>query len=202
MNSHKGNENGNSGENCTLHLPEDFGEWMQLADFYAKRHDQRRNFEWKITLGFWAAIFGSSYKHFSLHNFAFEYWPLALLFFTAFWLYGTWFANHQDKKKWVFAIRSATCTTSDGSREKDGRNPFTTKESCWSLDAIGEFLLDWARLFQILATASIMWIAWGTPSCKWGDVVLATVVVAIPFVIGLVVGYVQGRKAGKATEDK
>lgn len=38
---------------------DEFEAWMKLAEFERKKFDTRREYEWKVSLGLWAAILGS-----------------------------------------------------------------------------------------------------------------------------------------------
>ena len=192
MTANRNNDDGGVIGRDTLQLAGDFDRWIQLAQFYAKRHDERRNYEWKIILGFWAAIFGTVYKGFDFPEMPYSYWPVVFAFFVVFWLYGTWFANREDKKRHEFAIRSATCTQDSEFRDSDGRNPFTDREYRGNVRVIREFLRDWARVFQLVATGGLMWLAWGTPTRD--SVILAVLVAAISFPVGYEVGFCQASR--------
>src|SRR3990172_3969136 len=73
---------------------------MRLAEFAATRHDGRREYEWKVTLGLWGAIIAAiaTFRGESLPS-----WlgPLTLLIFSFVWLRGVWVANEKDKALFI-----------------------------------------------------------------------------------------------------
>ena len=176
---------------CDNHDPSlagDFDKWMKLAEFYSKRHDERRSYEWKITLGFWAVIFATLFKEIvNTPRIPFVYWPIALAFFTVFWTYFTWFRNKEDILRQQYAERMAT-TTNDRGDFAGEINPFTVRKRPWDPRLIREFMLNWARLFQIGTTAGIMWMAWGKPAWPWGDFRIVDATTVVVLFIGIAVG--------------
>lgn len=71
---------------------------MKQAEFSAGRHDARRQYEWKVSLGLWAAILGSIGV---LKGRTIPWWICALVavFYAGFWLRGIWVANENDKRR-------------------------------------------------------------------------------------------------------
>jgi hypothetical protein len=90
---------------------------VKLAEYWAKRLDARRQFEWKITLAWWTLIIlGVHHIHSeSFRNLAHcEYVAYSIaaasaleVFFVRFWLYPLWRANARDKEKSLVAARGA-----------------------------------------------------------------------------------------------
>jgi hypothetical protein len=141
---------------------EKFDACMKQADYFAARFDGRREFEWKITLGFWAAILASiQFLKGNAQLQSWQSWQILLvgvtlaLCFSFFWLKGIWAANESDKRQ-SFHFRdeaekvlldlSHTIAPTPG-RIKDG-------ERHWF-----GFLSDWSIRFQAGATLILVILA-------------------------------------------
>ena len=67
---------------------------LDLAKYHASRHDQRRSYEWKVSLGFWGLIVAGIAGNLSLPPGT--GWG-ALALYAALWLRSVWLANDHDK---------------------------------------------------------------------------------------------------------
>ena len=79
---------------------------MKQAEFFAKRFDQRREYQWKINIGFWGAL---------LAGIATAKVKLPILFaigalvaYCFMWLRGLWVASERDKRASFHFSNSAT----------------------------------------------------------------------------------------------
>ena len=75
--------------------------YMKLADFYISRFDNRREYEWKVTLGLWGAILGSIVvfgdKLKNIPILILSIIAVLVLFGHFLWLHFNWRANRIDK---------------------------------------------------------------------------------------------------------
>lgn len=91
-----------------------FDECMRLADFWAGRHDQRREFEWKISLGLWAAILAGIISADKLAAVSpalrIAVSGAVFLAYCGLWLYPLWRRSEFDKGQVFHFVRVATTT--------------------------------------------------------------------------------------------
>ncbi len=131
-----------------------FEQLSKLAELAASRHDARRDYEWKITLGFWAVMLTSMHKDWSFPSgIEWGWFVFAGVWFTLFWVYGVWVANCSDKDRYDFYFKKAAETAlgapeSDFISEKKGDMPKRVRYSF--LDG------GWAQVFQLGATIAIL----------------------------------------------
>lgn len=93
--------NANDGPASQLREDQKIDVILRIADFYIARHDGRREFEWKVTLGMWGALLGSI---FVLRDAELEV-PFTLTLILAlvillahhYWLSSVWRAHRFDK---------------------------------------------------------------------------------------------------------
>lgn len=127
-------------------------ECVELLKWATERFDKRRSYEWKITLGFWAAIMAIAYKGVFVPLSA---WAVALAFFSAFWVRGVRVANENDKLLIDYyrellrngTYRQITVPAEPPKIERSQRK--------WWSSAF-----DWNGCFQMGATAGIMVLAY------------------------------------------
>lgn len=71
--------------------------FMAQASYFASRFDERRDYEWKFSIGFWTLLAAAC--GFLMGKAVVPWWcgfiPIVL---HAIWLRGIWTANHADKK--------------------------------------------------------------------------------------------------------
>jgi len=118
---------------------------MRIADFYIARHDGRREFEWKVTLGIWGALLGSI---FVLRDAEVEVplvflliLALAILLAHGYWLYSVWRAHRFDKDTAFELVRGVA--RDQGVEPK----PFVRKDILWMPPSMA---------FQLLVTVIIL----------------------------------------------
>jgi len=134
-----------------------FDALMKLADFFSGRHDARREFEWKVTLGLWAVILGAISYHEKLH------WPRVLclpiiplasvmtfIIYYRFWLRPLWTKNVLDRDQAFDALEQAKKVLINAGHEPVFRSRSSIDVS-WCL-----FLKDWSMFFQAIATALLL----------------------------------------------
>lgn len=82
---------------------EKFDAFMRIAEFSVKNFYERRQYEWKITIAFWALMVGMISLVINdqapvLNREVLVFLsPVIVMFFTFSWLRGVWVANANDK---------------------------------------------------------------------------------------------------------
>lgn len=73
---------------------------IELAKLSASRHDERRNYEWKVSFAFWALLIGAVVKNQQLGFKVVPIWLCILIgiLYAFGWLRGVWVANENDKR--------------------------------------------------------------------------------------------------------
>lgn len=136
---------------------EKFDACVKQAELGASRWDQRRSYEWKMTLGLWAGILASGKFiadkewHISLPVLIIA-GLLLLIAYAHFWLRGLWAANQSDKD-WEFHFRREAAKILHGNQNEIGPPPTRTRPS-WKF-----VLIDWSLQFQLLITIFILAVA-------------------------------------------
>jgi len=133
---------------------ERFEACMKLAEFGATRHDGRREYEWKVTLGLWAAVVAG------IATFRGQPLPrwlgyVTIIVFAFLWLRGIWVANEKDKTLSIHYRREAEELLK---KPAHAVTSFTLTLP-WYKQAFG-FLLDWSMLFQIATTIGLLKLAY------------------------------------------
>jgi|SRR2546421_6893355 len=133
---------------------ERFEACTRLAEFGATRHDGRREYEWKVTLGLWAAIVAG------IATFRGQPLPtwlgyVTIVAFAFLWLRGVWVANEKDKTLSIHYRREAEQII----REPTHAVASFTDTMPWYKHAFG-FLLDWSMLFQVVTTSGLLKLAY------------------------------------------
>jgi len=128
-----------------LSFQDRFEAYLKLADFYIARFDGRREYEWKVTLGFWAAILGSAATFRELAG-KLElgdllYIAIAIFFAHWLWLWSVWRAHRFDKNV-AFAFSREAAKLLNAEPEEFKR--------------IDPFCLPPAMVFQLFTTALIL----------------------------------------------
>ena len=130
---------------------------MRLADFWTGRHDARREFEWKVTLGLWAVILGGISYHEKLG------WPRLLclpllpvasavvfVLYYRLWLRPLWVRNMKDRDQGFRALEEAKKVLQD-----DKYVPILHDHNVVDI-SWHRFVKDWAMVFQAAATALLL----------------------------------------------
>lgn len=130
---------------------------MRLADFWAGRHDKRREFEWKLTLGIWAVLVAGISYHDKLPKVNFLVWLIAciaLFFVYVFlWLLPLWHRNQIDLHQAFEAANLALVTINDPN--SSGHSQLTVGRAPTRRESFGElkvFIKNWSVDFQICTT--------------------------------------------------
>jgi hypothetical protein len=134
-----------------------FDALMKVADFWTGRHDTRRDFEWKVTLGLWAVILGGISYHEKLG------WPrlvcmpvfpvvsaAVFLLYWRGWLRPLWVRNAQDRSQAFNAVEEAKKVLLDESHSPKLLK-HTDIDTSWHL-----FITDWSMSFQSVATIILL----------------------------------------------
>lgn len=118
---------------------------MRQADFHVERFDKRREYSWKIALGFWGAILGAATLLQNVTLTACEIYigAGAIIVLHLIWLYGVFKADQKDK--WVaFQCRDQSLEIINKSLKTPIEHPKPSNDR--------RFLEDWSVIFQILTT--------------------------------------------------
>ena len=117
---------------------------IELAKLAYTKHNDRRAYEWKVTLGLWAVILASIGKNIAIPL----YVRLAVVFlYGYFWLLPLWTANNKDKLRHDHYTQIAANLL---------RNPHTrvteSPDPPSGADRFRQFRKDWAMKFHFFAT--------------------------------------------------
>lgn len=130
---------------------------IELAKLSASRHDERRKYEWKVSLAFWALIVGAILKKSALNLQNVQPWVgiVACILYSFIWLRGVWIANDNDKMLAFHFRDEAIKRLKNGNAEL---SDIPAKTSLKSLKFWLGFLLDWAMLFHVLVTGTLVFV--------------------------------------------
>lgn len=134
---------------------ERFDACMQLANHGAGRHDERRDYEWKVALGLWALI-GAATIYRDKWSTQLPVWLIAALCaivlggYGRLWLYRLWKANAFNQKDDVHFRAQAIEILKNPSHTPTDFN-FATEDVSFL-----RFLKDWSMRFQLFATALLL----------------------------------------------
>lgn len=130
---------------------------VELAKLSASRHDERRKYEWKVSLAFWALIIGAILKKSALNLQNVQPWVgiVVCILYSFIWLRGVWVANDNDKSLEFFFRDEALKRLKN---EKSQLSDIPAKISPKSAKFWVRFLLDWAMLFHILVTGTLVFL--------------------------------------------
>jgi hypothetical protein len=133
---------------------------LKLAEYWASRHDARREFEWKIALGWWGLlVLATRYVHSSFFQMMSrcEYAGLSslvalvlLLSFVGLWLYPVWKANMCDMDQSFAAAGSARGILLDPNAQ-----PTLTSRDGVDV-SFKRFARDWNIRFQTFTTLVLL----------------------------------------------
>lgn len=127
---------------------------MEQAKLAYSIHNNRRSYEWKVTLGLWAVILGVIVKGLKLPWWV---WGLIVLAYGAFWLRSVWVANMRNKDWYEFYMKSADRLLRDPEQILGPMPDCMRPTSCrfWF-----GFLGDWSMLFQFATTLALAALAY------------------------------------------
>jgi hypothetical protein len=129
---------------------------VELAKLAASRHDERRKYEWKISLAFWGLIIGAAIKKQEFGELI-KAWQgvILILLYVFVWLRGLWVANENDKSLWMHYLKEAEEYLKNRCHNLvDAPERTSYKEGKFWFG----FLRDWAMIFHILVSALLMWV--------------------------------------------
>jgi hypothetical protein len=149
------NHTDNSAKETSMTQKEKFEACMKLSDYSAARHDARRGgYEWKVSLGLWAALLASAAALKGMHLPFLSIFVIPV-FYAAFWLRGLCIANAYDKLLSEH-FRSQAEKIARDSNATIGAGPA-------KLEGAGihfYFIRDWAMQFHFAVTLAISWLVW------------------------------------------
>jgi len=126
-----------------------FDAYMRLAEFSALKHDRRRQFEWKVSLGYWGVlVVGIAY----LHVLTVPKWILiALVWLSAIlfafgWLRGIWVASTTDRMWSDYYMHEAEGVIDCEAKRQQKPQPIVCLKSAFG------FLSHWGTIFQFGTT--------------------------------------------------
>lgn len=122
---------------------------LRLAELASSRHDQRRQYEWKVSLGLWALLAIGSLRSEALPRIHASIGAGVVFLYALLWLRGVWVANANDK-----SLAQFYWTAAEGRLRGDtkglGERPARLSPSSWDF-WIG-FLKNWAMQFHFVVT--------------------------------------------------
>jgi hypothetical protein len=130
--------------------------YIKLAEYWASRHDGRREFEWKVTLAWWGLlVLGIHYVHSAVFQLASKwvYLPMSIVVaaillaaFVYLWLFPLWRANARDRGQSIAAAdRALAMLNSEIPTRKDGIDV-----------SFKRFAKDWSMQFQTFASILLL----------------------------------------------
>jgi hypothetical protein len=124
-----------------------FDACIKQAEYFHNHFDQRRQYEWKITLAVWTLFVGGiAFVH---HPLSVSPWLAGVLLvgYTLLWLKRVWEANNTDKELSMYYQRQADCVMRDALYQIEPRPPYKQRPF-YNLS----FFTDWSVIFQFMAT--------------------------------------------------
>jgi hypothetical protein len=142
-----------------MNSKERFEACLKLAEHAQKNFHTRREFEWKVTLAYWALLVAAiaSTLHAPIemaklpHSATlFGVW-ISVLLYAFFWLRGTWVASQNDKLRADHFFNEAEQMIHSDEKPRHGP-PKVTRYSCeWCFGFLG----DWAPIFQLMTSIGL-----------------------------------------------
>ncbi|MBZ5547640.1 MAG: hypothetical protein LAO22_06695 [Acidobacteriia bacterium] len=142
---------------------ERFDACVKLGEFWVGRHDARREYEWKVSLGFWGVLVAAI--HYSAETkkilpssqgLLFLILIAMFLFFWLVWLFALWKRNHVDKGQGLHYVDEGQQILADPNhrvvppdRSKIGREA-----------TFRRFTIEWSMLFQAGTTLALLVALW------------------------------------------
>jgi len=130
---------------------------IELAKLAASRHDERRKYEWKISLAFWGLLIAAIFKKniFSTYSncICIIIGAGIILVYAFLWLRSVWVANQNDKNESRYYIKQALSALKDENFKP--LQPPEKIKTC-SLEFWFGFLYDWAMLFHLVVTIVVV----------------------------------------------
>lgn len=143
-----------------------FDRHVRLAELAIRRFETRRAYEWKILLGFWAAMLAVFSPAWNAPHIPCLGLIIAVALFIAFWLSGVWVANRSDKERYEYYLKKAEKFA--GMKRPNNQEHETYPQPMRRIDMfkrgpgkklrnlrLWQFLLDWNVQFQITGTIAI-----------------------------------------------
>jgi hypothetical protein len=134
---------------------EQFDSFMKLAQFCFERWQERRTYEWKVSLGLWAVLIGAP-SYLKAQGVAFSWWATGLVLtglvigHAWFWVRNNWISNQMDiKTAFHFVEHAERLLTGSGREPEERLHPEQFRKSCSPF----EFLSYGACQSQVFATA-------------------------------------------------
>lgn len=124
---------------------EKFDACAKLADLAAERHNSRRDYEWKVSLGLWGALLASA----TIIHTSLPLWsPFALTAcYVVSWLIPLWRSNANDKSRFDHFFSQGVKLLTSGVHVIEIEPP---RRKGWAL--IRGYFKDWSMWFQTLVT--------------------------------------------------
>jgi hypothetical protein len=131
-----------------------FDACYDLTNFWSSRHDQRRGYEWKMTLGLWTIITFAIGSHDRLRVASWWFWGacsiLICAVFVRGWLFPIWKANNIDKVKSFHFAQQAAAVLLDRQQQ-----PQLFDQSKLN-NSFRAFSRDWSMRYQFLTTLLLL----------------------------------------------
>lgn len=129
---------------------------MKQAQFAYNMHNNRRQYEWKITIGLWAIILTTIIKEIHLCPFI---WILIVLGYAFLWLKPVWVANENNKNWYDHFMWQAVNLLIDDNFQIEEPPP---KITGWHLyyKFLNPKRSGWAMFFQFIVTIFLIYITY------------------------------------------
>ncbi len=135
---------------------------IELAKLSSSRHDERRKYEWQVSLAFWALIIGAIVKKNDLHLSCIDSRIGFLIgsLYALLWLRGVWVANNNDKRS-SDHFRNQALTIMQNPMSSITPPPDKIKRC--SFKYWFGFLCDWAMIFHFIVTVTLIVLFYRIP---------------------------------------
>ena len=137
---------------------ERFDACIKLAHFWSGRFDSRRQYEWKISLGFWGVLLAAiRFRDATKQILPSSPCLLALilgavfLYFWLGWLFPLWKRNHFDKAQGFHYIEQGEQLITDPMHKIRTADRLQIEK-----EANGKFVLQWSMVFHAVTTAALL----------------------------------------------
>lgn len=144
---------------------ERFDACMALANFGASRHDGRRQYEYRVSLAYWAFLI-AAIGYLKRPAFSCQIGLIgaaAFLLYTFVWLRGAWVANCDDKRFSFHFSGEAQKILRDARHIPHDRPEFIKRPSGRWLYG---FLFDWAMVLQVALSGILTFTLYATEPVK------------------------------------
>jgi hypothetical protein len=150
---------------CLNRMEKDkFDACLALAEFSGDRFDSRRDYEWKVTVGFWTLLAVSIAFLFE-KSVRIPWWFIpVIIVLHCVWLRGVNVGHRNDvRRAFHFRQEAEFCLLHDDHVIVESPAVLQPSELAWWFGFLG----NWATLFETLTTTALTLHGWLHPNANW-----------------------------------